>query len=539
MATDSDADEIQRERAHRQAAERRRIDGERVRRKAELERLRVFDGGRPAAREPPSSGARGAPGAGSPGPERPATPAPRGSGESRREDPPPPRSPPPTTAVPSSPKTIGGPIRPAAVEEFLSVDPAERFDLQELNVLRLTGLVDAVAGDPRLMALVSGRVRELMARVKQEVDDPLSAGAFLRERVLDWYRSSAADPEWLPRMTLRWAGLFADSRVSGGKLHPWLNLRLWAVQEQTTDAGRLPGKLRRGFLRDRRSEQTISRTPSQMIQAEVAQSLLDDLVSRPRDPNAPHPLVRLSELAVRRQVTTVNDSLALLFSSPENGPFVILHPNRYPECDELVVRPPAPGATGAALAYSLGSGRPARRSAVRLSLSAEGVLISDAAGDGSAADAEAEIEPSTVWDAESVGAATWTRIVDERRRERRRLDPPPKDFRTRAAYPALKELILGQTEFRKALLAVKWRGRPTGLPLLVALLQKGKFVPEVATDYEYLEAELTEWAEDGPGSQPADGRWAFAEWTVRRDGSPGTGLSYRAERAAGRAPARI
>jgi hypothetical protein len=537
MATDSDADEIQREREHRQAAERRRIDGERVRRKAELDRLRAFADGRPAARDPPSSRPRSPADPGARIADRAATAEPRTAPDPGRTGGPSSLGPPRSSSEPAPPKVIGGPIRSGTVEEFLSVDPAERFDLQSLNVLRLTGLVDAVADDPRLLAVVSNRLRELMARVKQEVDDPLSAGAFLRERVLDWYRFSAADPEWLPRMALRWAGLFADSRVSGGKLQPWLNLRLWAVQEQATDAGHFPGKLRRGILRDRRSEQTISRTPSQLIQAEVAQALLDDLVTRPRDPDALHPLVRLSELAVRRQVTTVNDSLALLFSSPENGPFVILHPNRYPECDELVVRPPAPGAAGAALAYSLGPGRPNRRAAVRLSLSADGVLVSGSSGDGSAAsaDPESEVEPSTIWDAESVAAATWVRIVDERRRERRRLDPPPKEFRTRAAYPALKELILGQAEFRKSLLAVKWRGRPTGLPLLVALLQKGKFVPEVATDYEYLEAELAEWAEDGPGSQPSEGRWAFAGWTVRREGDPRTGLSYRAERAAGRA----
>ncbi|HTP54073.1 MAG TPA: hypothetical protein VML94_03785 [Thermoplasmata archaeon] len=529
MASDSDADEIQREREQRQAAERRRIDSERVRRKAELDRLRAFDGGRVSPRGPNAARARDSPGAARGERAASGPPAPTASGVS-----------PPPAAEPTPPKVIGGPIRSGSLREFLAVDPSERFDLQALNVIPLTGLVASVADDPRLLATLSGRLRELMSRVKQEVDDPLGAGAFLRERVLEWYRLSASDPAWLGRTAPRWAGLFADSRVSGGRLHPWLNLRLWAVREEANDAGRFPGKLRRGILRDRRSEQTISRTPSQLIQAEVAQALLDDLVSRPRDAEAPLPLVRLSELAVRRQVTTVNDALALLFSSPENGPFVILHPNRYPDCDELVIRPPAPGSAGAALAYSLASGRPNRRSSVRLSLSSDGVLVSGSPtdGPGGTPDPEGEVEASTIWEAEAAGTATWIRVVEERRRERRRLDAPPKDFRSRPAYPALKELILGHAEFRKALLAAKWRGRPTGLPLLVALLQKGKFTPEVATDYEYLEAELDEWADDGPEPRSTEGVWAFGEWTVRREGSPGAASTYRAERSSARPAAR-
>lgn len=513
MAAEYDADEIERERQLRQAAERRRIDGERQRRQGELLRLRAFDSGRsevPDARRP----------------TRPRNPE-RGS-----------TAPVPTPAPDRPPQApIGAPLRSESVRPFFQVDPAERFNIEALNELTLSGLVQSVSDDPEMLSDLSRRVRELMARVKQEVDDPLTAGAFLRERVLEWYRHSA-EPEWMARASPRWAGIFADSRVSGGKLHPWLNLRLWALREEATEAGRFPARLRRGLLRDRRSEQTISRTASQLIQAEVSQALLDDLVSRPRDPENPHPLVRLSELGVRRQVTTVNDSLALLFSSPENGPFVILHPNRYPDCEELVIRPPVPGAAGAALAYSLAAGRPNRRGAVRLSLSADGVAVAPSGGSGSATDAEAEVDAATVWESESVGTATWVRVVEERRRERRRLDAPPKDFRTRPAYPSLKELILGNAEFRKALLAAKWRGRPTGLPLLVALLQKGKFAPEVATDYEYLEAELEEWAEDGEGSRVSDGVWAVGEWTVRRDGAPGGAVSYRAERTSGRSKER-
>lgn len=506
MAADSEADGIQRDRERRRAAERRRIDGERERRRSELARLEAFSAGHPGP-------ADGSPVVASPVRE------------------------PSGVASGPAPRPIGAAIRSDALRAFLEVDPTERFDLRSVNLLRLAGLVRDVADDPELLAELSRRASELMARVKQEEDDPLTAGAYLREQVLDWYRHSAADPMWSAGATPRWAGLFADSRISGGQLHPWLNVRLAALRDEATAAGRLTGRLRRGILRSRRSDASVARTPSQQIQAEVVQAVLADLAHRARDPETPLPLVRLSELGVRRQLPTVNGVLALLFGSPENGPFVILHPNRYPECDELVIRPPTPGASGAALAYTLAPGRPGKRGAVRLSLSTDGVAISGAPAEGPSENPEGEVDASTLWESDAVGASTWSRVVEECRRDRRRLEAPPREFRSRPAYASLKELVVSNAEFRKAFLAVKWRGRPTGLPLLVALLQKGRFAPEVSTDHEYLEAELAEWTEEN-GAPAADGVWTFGEWKVQREAGASGGLSYRAERSAGRGNAR-
>jgi len=531
MVPDPDADEIEREREHRRADARRRIDGERVSRRAELERLRRFSGGRgsPSDAVPPTAEGRPPSRAAPPAPERREEPDAPAEGAARREV-----SPDPFPAAPA-PRAIGAPIRGPMIREFLNVDAAEGFDIEALNLVRTTGLVDRLGTDPTVLAELPGRVRALMVRVKQEVDDPLSAGAFLRERVLYWYRHSAADPGWSDRVGPRWAGLFADSRVSGGRLQPWINSRLRALEDEASGAGRLPGRLRRGFLRDRSTEQAVQRSASQQIQAEVAQAILDDLARRGREPEVPLPLVRLSELAVRRQVTTINDSLAVLFNSPEGGPFVVLHPNRYPDCEEMVIRPPVPGAAGAALAYALLPGRSGRKGAVRLSLSTDGVVLAGGAGDGpphgeSPAD---EVDASTIWEAEKVDRAAWVRAVDERRRERRRLDPPPKEFRVRPAFAVLKELILADPEFRKAFLAARWRGRPTGLPLLVALLQKGKFVPEASTDHEYLESELGEWVQGDPQWRPTEPVWTVGDWTIRRDSAEGGDLTYRAERSAG------
>jgi hypothetical protein len=372
-----------------------------------------------------------------------------------------------------------------------------------------------------------------MVRVKQEIDDPHSAGAYLRERVLEWYRKSPGAADWARDASHRWSGLFADSRVSGGRLRPWINLRLRAVRDAALAEGAVASRLRRSLLPDRRGDSTVTRTTHQQIVAEVSQALLDDLASRPRDPEAATPLVHLSELAVRRQVATVNDILALLFDSPESGPFVILHPNRYPDCQEMEIRPPAASSTGAALAYALVPGRSVRRAGGH-GASSDGAG-GGGGGPGTTTDegsVEDDSEGATIWDATEVAPATWLRIVERRRRDRRRLDPPPKDYRARAAHEALRRLVLENGEFRKTFLAVRWRGRPAGPPLLATLLQRGKLAPEVATDHEYLDAELDELAGDDPEAHPAPDVWKFGGWTVRRDGSHSEGFRYAAERDA-------
>ncbi|HTS33443.1 MAG TPA: hypothetical protein VMI55_05855 [Thermoplasmata archaeon] len=521
MGDDPDAETIQREREQRRAAERLRMEEARRERQFELDRLREIDAFRPGPREATRGGKP---------PRLVLIPGqePEPSEEERS------RSSPAAEAPPSGRKLrdIGGTLPAPSVEEFLQTNPTERFDLLTLNTLRLPPLIDAAHGDANLLAVIARRAEALMMRVKQETDDPLSAGAFLRDQVLYWYRESPGDAGWASRMPDRWAGLFSDSRASGGRLQPWLNLRLWAVRDAALRSGRLREKVRRGILRDKGAEAAAGRTASQQIHAEVAQAILDDLATRRREPGASLPLVRLSELAVRRQVPTVNDALALLFNAPETGPFVVLHPNRYPDCEELQIRPPSAGATGAALAFSLVPGRPLRKGPTR----ARGG--SDSSDDGTSGpdslrpeEAESELDESNVWEAESVPKKSWARILEAVRREHRRLEGPPKDYRTHPAYPPLLELVLEDAEFRKLFLSVKWRGRPSGLPLLVSLLQKGVLAPEVATDHEYLEAELGELAQGDPQWKPTEGVWTIPGWRVTREGSHRDGYKYRAERA--------
>jgi hypothetical protein len=425
-------------------------------------------------------------------------------------------------------RPIGRPVQSEALRRFLAIDPAEKFDIQVLNQLPIAPLLHEGTDDPKLLALLAERSEALMDRVKREVDDSLAAGAMLREFALAWYRQSPSDPTWSETALIRWGGIFAESKVSGGKLQPWLNMRLWALHQRSVREGGVGSRFRRGLSRSHVAEESVSRTATQLIQAEVAQALVDDLASSPRKPEAGFPLIHLSELAVRRQVATVNEALAVLFNSSETGPFVVLHPNRYPDCEELQIRPPSGVASGAALAYSLVTPKGSRKAGSRSAGQAHGEGGESGSATSQGSGEEEGIDASSVWEAKTASEATWRSILEEGQREKRRLDSPPKDYRNRHPYASLRELVLRDAEVRKTFLSVKWRGRPAGLPLLAALLQKGTIAPEVSTDHEYLEAELGEVSQGDPQFVPEGGTWKFPGWTVVREGTHQEGFRYRA-----------
>jgi len=516
MSEESDAARILRDREQRRAVERARIDEERTDRRRELGRLRSVAerGSAPSLEETDNTPERSP--ASPRALEEPKPPGPVSGGSVGR------------TATPTVPRNIGGVLRPPVLTEFLQTNPMERFNIQALNAQRFPDLIEAARGDQFLLAAIARQAGALMSRVKEEVDDPLSAGAFLRDQVYLWYQESPRSEDWSDRMSERWAGLFADSRVSGGRLQPWLNLRLASLYTQAARSGSLGGRVRQSLRRNRPVESSLTRMPFQQIRAEVAQAVLDDLTAHRRDKEGPIPLVRLSELAIRRQVPTINDALAQLFNGPETGPFIVLHPNRYPECDEVQIRPPMGNVSGAALAYSLIMGRSNRKGSAKSRIPSEAAA---ADSEGAESDSSDELDATTIWEADEVDAGAWRRVVKERRRERHRLETPPKDCHTRTAYAVLRSLLLEDSEFRQAFLSVKWRGRPAGLPLLATLLQKGSLVPEVVTDHEYLEAELSDLAQGDPQWHPANDSWTVGEWTVAREGSHTGGFRFSAKRA--------
>ncbi len=519
MADDRDAARIQREREARRAIERLRMEEERRDRQAELARLSGGGGTAGSGRPPadPAGRSRSIPREDSDG----RLPTPERVGTSSLS----------TPVAPGAPRAIGAEIRSPEIEAFLRLDPADSFDLVAVNSIRLPALDDRARESPGTAEAIARRAETMMARVRREEDDPLTVGAFLRDRVLEWYARSGEDPDWAATAPRRWGGLYAESRAAGGHRVPWLNVRLHSLWQPASKGRNLGSRLRKGLSRDRAGLSILSRSAAQQIHAEVAQAILDDLAAQPRNPRAATPLVRLSELAVRRQVVTINDSLAAILGGPETGPFVVLHPNRYPDCEEMILRPPGPGASGAALAYSLAAGRGVRRGAGRPTPGAEDTagVGGDAEGTGTGAPGEFAVDAESVWEAASVTKEAWARIVAEKRRERGRLDPPPKDYRNRAGYEPLRELALGNAEFRKAFLAAKWRGRPAGFPLLVALLQKGSLAPEVATDHEYLEAELGELVQGDPQWRPTDAAWNLPGWRIVREGDRPGEYRYRAE----------
>ena len=85
---------------------------------------------------------------------------------------------------------------------------------------------------------------------------------------------------------------------------------------------------------------------------------------------------------------------------------------------------------------------------------------------------------------------------------------------------------------RKAFLAVRWRGKPSGLPLLCQLLSEGTFVPDVETDCDYLEAELDHLGHEHSDRRPEDGQWEIGHgWTVVREVGAGNERAYSARAA--------
>jgi hypothetical protein len=131
-----------------------------------------------------------------------------------------------------------------------------------------------------------------------------------------------------------------------------------------------------------------------------------------------------------------------------------------------------------------------------------------------------------LWSRDAVGDAGWTAALGEFERRRERLPPPPGDFRRLPPYFELRKLIIANPDARRTFLATKWRGKPPGLALLAQLLSERSLAPEVETDAEYLEAELSDVERGDPNWKPATPSWTLASGlVVTRAGEHG-GFSY-------------
>ncbi len=427
----------------------------------------------------------------------------------------------------------GAPLQPEDVRQFLGLDPTSHFDLLELNALPLMELSAEIGLEPPVRRKVRSLAGALFLRVKQELDDLGIAGSLLRELLLRWYWESPSSPEWTLEATARWGGLFADSRSVGGRLQPWLARRLLAISQTPPRSSSFPSPLRWfGPLgRKHRASQALTRPPTQSLAADAAQAVLDDLATHARSSGSHRiALVRLSELAQRRGVRETNEALAALLDGPVGGPFVLLHPNRYPECDLVAIRPPASGASGPALSYALvvqHSTSPVQGALEGGTAVAAGLAL-PGEGPSSRGIEDGGTEDGTWWDRE-LDPVAWAAQLARLRAGKQRLDAPPTDYRRRPGYPALRAALASNAEARRGFLAVRWRGRPTGLFLLASLLSEGTFSPGSSTDYEYLDSELNDLERGEPDKTPDPPRWRVGDGVVRREGDFRTGFRYRFE----------
>ena len=424
-------------------------------------------------------------------------------------------------------------VTPEALDTFLEMNHEEEFDLEALNSIDMREVGKAARGSRELLRQVIEKVDQLMPRLRSETEDSSLVGPVLRNKTLDWCLRSPTEPDWATTMVPRWGGIFHESRIPGGRLSPKLSTRLetlrtecetangWAVAIHRIQAGtgallaRIPGV---------RSLLKTSKRPFRPLMPQVAQAYLDDLAAGGRSTDRSFPMVHVSGLARRIGPAELNISLGTLFPQSGGDPFLVVDPRLHPDIEGVRIRPPGDKAAGDAVTYDL----------VSATAPAE---PEPGAGD------DATIEASTVspWDREDMTKEDWMGVLETLSKAKAVLDPPPVgDYRQRGSYLGLRDLILEDPSARTTFLSVHWKGRPTGLILLDRLLCDGTFAPEVETDGDYLEAELSQIEKGDPDVRPADGRWNLGHgWTVVRELASGALLTYRADQGATGSPASV
>ena len=441
------------------------------------------------------------------------------------------------SAVPQEgPRVPGAPIkatevrrgaisRPSELEKFLQMNSEERFDLEQMNAVNLQGLVDEARGDRRVLREVVRTAEALLPRVRAETEDPILVGAILRNKTLDWFSRSASDPNWAESMPLRWGGIFHESRVPGGRLSRKLSTRLVTLINRCVEASGAAAFLRAGFtglFRGSASMASIlqfalgSKRPR--LTQHVAQAYLDDLATRTRNGDHPLPLERLSEVGTRHGSAEVNMTLAELFRQDGVSSLTVLDSRFHPEMSALAIRVVPPKNPDDASTYDL--------------IQSDGQRGPDSRG-GEGATADADF--GSPWQREDLTKKDWTEVLRAVEKRKGRLDPPPRDNpRERVSYLELRDLVISDPAARKAFLAVRWKGRPSGLGLLCQLLSAGSLAPEVDTDGDYLEAELDHLDKGRADRKAKDGQWKIGNgWTIVREVAKGNVRTYRANGKSG------
>lgn len=426
------------------------------------------------------------------------------------------------TTPPPAPTVVAA-VAPAAAPStkalgaFLAMDAMEHFDLDGLNQLDYNTVLAEAVPTKMLAAETSRKTETLIARLHQDVGDPDTIDDILRDRLVVWYRESPGKANWTEGASRAWSGLVAESKAAGGRKRTPLDRRLADLKDACDARGKwIKPKPRKEDSGPGRRGAAPPPPDAVAVKAQVVQAILDDLAAGAKSAAPVFPLPVLSELAARLTTPRVNQALAEIFKADVRGPYVILHPSRYPDCDITAVRPPASGAKGGAMAYEIFfAGAPSR--------AAGGLTGAEPVSAGGPTPGMLDTS-AAIWQREKVPKEEWAAVLGELQQQRQRLDPPPGNFRKLPPYFSLRELLLTDEGARRMFVAVKWRGKPVSLPLLVQLLLDKSFSPEFETDREYFEAELGDLERGEVTYQPPNAQWTIAPGVVvkREADSAGT-----------------
>ena len=399
------------------------------------------------------------------------------------------------------------------LKAFLQMNPEEGFDLEALNAINLRALAKEAMGDKRISREVLEKVEVLIPRIRSETENAALVGAILRTKTLDWYRRSPSDSNWAQRMMPRWGGIFYQSKVPGGRLSPKLSSRIADLHMECAK----PSSLFGGILRSRANVKLLgggSKRALQPLTSQVAQAYLDDLAASRRIGDRPLGLERVSELARQVGAPEINRTLGELLRHEGGGPIVVLDSRYHPDIGTVAVRAPPPKAVGESVTYDLVHAKTPQ---------ARASAPSDVA--------TSEASPSSPWEGPEITKKDWAGLLASLQKRKTKLDPPPiEDYRKRDAYLGLRELVLTDPATRTTFLAVRWKGKPSGLALLAQLLSEGTFLPEAETDGDYLEGELGHIEKGDPNYRPKGGRWNLGNgWTVVREIADGNERTYRTD----------
>jgi len=406
------------------------------------------------------------------------------------------------------------------LKAFLRMNPEEGFDLEVINSIDTHGLIKEARQDKQLLREAVRTAEALLPRVRAETEDPLLVGAILADKTLAWYRKSAADPDWAEFTPLRWGGIFHDSRAPGGRLRRRLSTRLVELINECVNASGTTAVLHAGFSGMFRGSKNVksvvqfalgSKRPR--LTQQVAQAYLDDLAANPRSGDQSVPLEHLSDLARRTNSAEVNNTLAEIFHPENNRSLVVLDPRFHPGMKAVTIHIVPAKNSEEASTYDL--------------LQKEAGKTSDSGGTH---DNGEDAAPSSLWDRQGLTGKDWLKLLKSFEKRKARLDaPPPENHRERGSYLSLRDLLMSDASARKAFLAVHWRGRPSGLPLLARVLSQGTLIPEADTDGDYLEAELDHLDPHPAGGAANVGSWTIGHgWTVIREIRPGAVRVYSA-----------